>query len=366
MDRDYYEILGINRDADKKTIKDAYHRLAMKFHPDRNPSPDAAEKFKEISKAYAILSDDKKRANYDASGFEGVAQYTQEDLFGGLDLSSIFGDTGFGLGGSIFESIFGQETNRTSRGQDLVINIQVPLEVINTGGKQKIRFARPATCPACHGYGTKNGAPAPKCMACNGSGRKVISRDQSNERKGHISFQQIVPCPDCHGQGVVLGEPCAQCSSHGQVDKIETLNINIPKGIEEGTILRVPGHGLPSAIPQAKPGNLHVRVYSAPDSRFERRGHDLWREEYIDVLEAVLGGQVKVPTLSGDVQVTVPAGTQPDEILRLRNKGLSKGVGNDRGDMHLRIRIRIPTHLTTHQKHLFEELRKFNKQAAER
>ena len=179
--QDYYDVLGVPRDADKKTIKDAYHRLAMKYHPDRNPAPDAEEKFKELAKAYAILSDPKKRARYDSQGFEGVAHFSDEDVFRNVDLGSIFGDLGFGFGpggDSIFDRFFHHE-RRPVRGSDIRIRLEVPLELINTGGTKTVRFTRPTSCPACHGYGTKSGKPAKACSSCGGTGHKVISRESN-------------------------------------------------------------------------------------------------------------------------------------------------------------------------------------------
>ncbi|WP_455205962.1 molecular chaperone DnaJ [Kaarinaea lacus] len=363
MERDYYEVLGVARDADTKAIKNAYHRLAMKFHPDRNPDPDAAEKFKEISKAYAILSDPKKRANYDARGFEGVSQYSQDDLYRDLDLGAIFGDAGFGFGGGgIFDQIFGRRSTQKPKGQDLSINIQVPLDIISTGGKEKIRFSRPTTCGSCHGYGTKSGKPPPPCRSCNGTGRKVISQNQGSAGQEHIRYQQIIMCPDCRGRGTLPEDPCRVCHGSGRIEKIETLKVNIPAGVDEGTTLRVSGHGLPAEQSGVEPGDLFVHVYSAPDSRFQRRGADLWRLENISITDAVLGKKIKVPTLEGHAQVKVPPGTQPDEILRLRNKGLPKFGSSGRGDINLRIQVEIPKSLTEKQRQMYESLRRIEEE----
>jgi molecular chaperone DnaJ len=177
-ERDYYDILGVPRDADKKTIKEAYHRLAMKWHPDRNKSPDAEAKFKEIARAYAILSDADKRARYDAHGFEGVAHYSQDDLFRNTDLGSMFGDLGFGFGpggDSIFDRFFGHARHQQSgRGSNIQVSLDVPLNIIAQGGEQNLHFTRPVHCPECHGHGTRDGKPPPVCPACNGSGHKVV------------------------------------------------------------------------------------------------------------------------------------------------------------------------------------------------
>jgi len=365
MEKDYYEVLGVSRDADIKTIKDAYHHLAMKLHPDRNPAPDAEDKFKEISKAYAILSDPKKRAKYDAGGFEGVKHYTQDDLYANLDLGSIFGDMGFGFGtgGSIFDRFFHRQPSGPPQGQDLYVNVQVPLDVIANGGKEKIRYTRPVVCPTCHGYGTKSGKPPRLCPECGGSGNKIISHEQADKKQGHIRFQQIVVCPVCHGRGTVLEDPCADCRGSGRQEKFEILQINIPMGIEDGAMLRIADHGLPSEQPGGVNGDLMVRVYSVPDNRFERHGADLWRTETVDIEDAALGEQIKVPTLDGYVNVKIPPGTQPDDVLRLRNKGLPLYGGKGRGDLRLRMQVKIPDKLSGEERELFETLRSLHKKA---
>jgi len=190
--QDYYEILGVPRDADDDTIKKAYHKLAMKWHPDRNKSPQAEEKFKQIATAYAILKDPKKRARYDTQGMEGVAHYTPEDLFGGLDLGDIFGRMDFGFGGgNIFDSIFGRRPTGPLRGQDLRVSIHVPLSLINEGGKQTVRISHPATCNKCHGYGTKSGKAPPSCSACQGTGRQI----KAHKEKRASQEQQHEPNP---------------------------------------------------------------------------------------------------------------------------------------------------------------------------
>ena len=360
-ERDYYEILGIPRDADKKTIKEAYHRLAMKWHPDRNKSPDAEEHFKEIAKAYAILSDPKKRARYDAHGFEGVAHYSQEDLFRNADLGGLFGDLGFGFGpggDSIFDRFFGRSRQEQSgRGQDLHAKLEVPLETIAEGGTQNLHFTRPVSCSHCHGHGTANGQPPPVCPACGGSGHKVLRNEQSQDNR-HIHFQQLITCPECNGRGVKSIDRCNYCGGSGQINEPETLKITIPKGLEDGMSLRIPRHGLPGTIPGAEPGNLYVTIYSIADPRFQRRGADLWRSETLQVEEAVLGTKLLVPTLDGEVEVSIPAGVQPDTVLRLRGKGLPSYQQDIRGNLNLRLQIHIPTILSEEERHLYEQLQK--------
>ncbi|OGT83155.1 MAG: hypothetical protein A3G96_04640 [Gammaproteobacteria bacterium RIFCSPLOWO2_12_FULL_52_10] len=359
-ERDYYEILGIPRDADQKTIKDAYHRLAMQWHPDRNKSPEAESRFKEIAKAYAILSKPDKRAQYDAHGFEGVAHFSDEDLFRNVDLGSIFGDLGFGFGpggSSIFDRFFGDGIRQQQpRGLDLRINLELPLKRIAEGGMEDINYNRPATCKACNGFGTATGKPPANCRTCNGSGHQIKTHKES-ERKGQtISFQQIVNCPDCHGRGTVIEARCRECGGDGQIAKEEKLRLHIPAGIEDGMTLRVPGHGMPGGT-AAEPGDLHVVIYSAPDPRFQRRGADLWRAETVQIVDAVLGTKLLVPTLDGNLEVKLPAGTQHNEILRLRGKGLPRFEKKGNGDINLRIQIHIPDKLSWRERKLYKELR---------
>ena len=355
--RDYYEVLGVARDADQKAIKDAFRTLALKYHPDRNKAPDAEEKFKEIAEAYGILSDPKKRAQYDTGGFAGVEGFSAEDLFANIDFGDIFGNSGFGFnfGGGMFSDLFGRRHAGLVRGQDLEVHIVIPLERLNTGGDETVRFARKVSCPVCSGSGAKPGTEPLTCKSCGGSGRKVITRDQKQEQ-GSVHFQQITVCPDCHGQGTFNEHPCTECHGRGQTDKEETLKVHIPKGIGEATSLRIQGHGMPSEKAGAPPGDLYVVVRSVRDPRFERSGSDLWRRETLNAVDAVVGTKIKVPTLEGEVEVTIPAGTQPDEILRLHGKGLPEFKGHGHGDLNLRIQIHIPEKLSAEERALYKQL----------
>jgi molecular chaperone DnaJ len=357
--RDYYQVLGIARDADGKTIKEAFRELAMKYHPDRNKAPDAEEKFKEIAEAYAVLSDPKKRAQYDRGGFAGVADFSPEDLFGGIDFGDIFTGMGFGFdvgGGGVFDRLFRQRRQGPAHGQDLEVRLVVPLERINSGGDETVRFTRAVTCPTCSGNGAKPGTKPRSCESCGGSGRRVITRDQKQD-KGNIHFQQITVCPDCQGRGSFIDHPCSECQGSGQLEKEESLKVHIPAGVEEATPLRIRKYGMPSNEAGGPPGDLYVVVSSAPDSRFERVGADLWRRETLEIADAVLGSRLKVPTLEGEVDVKVPPGTQPDEVLRLRGKGLQQFAGGGHGDLNLRIQVRIPEKLSDEERALYQQLR---------
>jgi molecular chaperone DnaJ len=356
-DRDYYDELGVPKDTDEKAIKAAYHRLAMKWHPDRNKSPEAEERFKRIAKAYAILSDSRKRAKYDARGFEGVAHYSADELFGGLDLGSIFGDLGFGFGpggDSVFDRFF-HRARPQMRGRDIRISVEIPLEVIQAGGSWEVRFSHPKACPRCHGQGTADGRAPPICPDCGGSGHRAI-RSEREQGAQTIQIQRILTCERCRGQGTLAGEPCPVCNGVGLVSDPRTLRVHIPRGIEDGMSLRIPGHGDPGPSPEVLPGDLFVSIHAKPDSRFQRRGADLWRSEMLYPDEAALGSKLIVPTLDGDVEVTIPPGSQPDEVLRLRGKGLPRYDREGHGDLNIRLEVQIPTSLSARERELYRQL----------
>ncbi len=350
--RDYYKVLGIPQDADTKAIKDAFRQLALKYHPDRNKEPGASDRFKEIAEAYAILSDPKKRAEYDARGYAGVAGFSTEDLFGGINFEDIFGGFGFDLGGpGLFDRLYRRRA-APRQGENLEVTISVPLERILSGGEETVHVSRPVTCQACQGSGAKAGTKPRTCSRCGGSGQLVRS-----QRKGGVSLRKITTCPDCGGRGSFIDNPCPECEGGGETLRDEVLTVRIPVGVEDGTALRVPGHGLPADKPGLPSGDLFVLVHSADDPRFERHGRDLYRVETIDVADAVLGTSVAVPTLDGQMSIKVPPGTQPDSMLRLRGKGLPRFGGGSRGDLYVRVQIHIPERLSERQRHLFEEVR---------
>jgi molecular chaperone DnaJ len=355
--RDYYEVLGVARDADPKAIRDAFRTLALKYHPDRNKAADAEDRFKEIAEAYAILSDPKKRADYDARGFAGVAGFSREDLFGGINFEDIFGGLNFdfGFGGSTpFDTFFHRRRQGPARGANIEVDVVVPLERVASGGEEVIRLRRPALCPACRGSGETGGATPPPCDRCAGTGRVTHSR---RNHKEHVLIQQITPCPACQGRGRKLEHPCPQCHGQGQVEQEESLTVKIPVGAEEGLALRIPGKGMPSRDSGGAPGDLFTVVRSLPDPRFQRMGADLLRHETIALTDAVLGTTLEVPTLNGAASVTVPAGTQPDTVLRLKDKGLPAFGEASHGDLYLRIGVQVPTGLTQRERELFEEIR---------
>lgn len=351
--RDYYDVLGVPRDADEKAIKDAFRKLAMQYHPDRNKAPGAEEKFKEIAEAYAVLSDPAKRAEYDRRGFAGVAGFSPEDLFGGIDFEDLFGGLGLGFGGSIFDRFVGRQGRRAPvRGADLQVEVYVPLERIAHGGEETIRFDRIDVCRDCGGSGAKAGTKPRTCTTCGGTGQKTTSR-----REAGVFIRQSTTCPDCRGRGIIIDTPCPTCSGSGRTKHEEALSIRIPPGADDGLVLRVPGKGYAAEQAGAPPGDLHVIVRTAPDERFTRDGADLLREEHIEVTDAVLGAELSVPTFEGPVVVKVPPGTQPDAQLRLRGKGLPRFGAKGRGDLYVRLRLVVPERLSSEERKLYERLR---------
>ena len=353
--RDYYEVLGVPSDADEKTIRDAFRALALKYHPDRNKAPEAEARFKEIAEAYAVLSDPSKRAEYDARGYAGVAGFSPEDLFGGINFEEIFAGHDFGFGGGMFDRLFRRHRGPTP-GANLEVNLEIPLERVVSGGEETVHFPRTATCSACHGSGAKSGKSPRKCVDCDGSGTKVFKRQQQN-----VTIQQIATCPACHGRGQFIDDPCLECHGSGEVQRSENITVKIPVGVEEGMALRVAGHGMASPEPGGPPGDLFVVIHSRPDSRFERRGADLWRTQTLEFTDAVLGTTVEVPTLDEAVTVTVAPGTQPDAVLRLRGKGLAVFGGGPHGDLYLNVRVRIPEHLSREERRHFKRLRELGR-----
>lgn len=349
--RDYYEVLGIAKDADQKAVRNAFRSLALKYHPDRNKEAGAEERFKEIAEAYAILSDPKKRAEYDARGFSGVADFSQEDLFGGINFDDIFSGLDFGTNG-LFDNFFHRRHAGRAKGDNIEIELVIPLSRVATGGPEEVRLERPVTCAACRGTGCEGGAKPETCPTCKGTGRVVSHRNQESVQIQHISV-----CPTCHGQGSLISHPCHACHGSGKAKSEETLMVKIPKGVEEGMALRIPGKGMPGHAPESLAGDLYVVVHTLPDPRFERKGADLVRQETISLTDAVLGKTLEVPTLENSVSVTIPPGTQPYSMLRVKGKGLPDFGGERCGDLYLRIAVHIPERLTSEERKLYERLR---------
>ena len=356
--RDYYEILGVPRNATKEEIKRAYRKLALKYHPDRNKSPDAAEKFREISEAYAVLSDDEKRAQYDRFGHAGVhSRWTVEDIFGGVDFDDLFRSFGFGSGiggfGSLFDWLLGRTpTPRPTvreRGVDLRYDLEITLKEAALGAEREIVVVREETCPRCQGMGAEPGSGLVACPRCQGSGQ--LRRVQRS------TFGQVVhitTCPECGGRGQVPGKPCRECRGRRVISRERRLLVRIPPGVDTGSTLRLRGEG--ASQDGGPPGDLYVVLHVLPDPTFQRMGDDLVVEVPISITQAALGAKIEVPTLTGRVSLKVPPGTQPDTLLRLRGQGMPRIDGAGRGDQLVRIKVVVPSRLTRRQRELLEQL----------
>lgn len=353
--RDYYEVLGVKKEASKDEIKDAYRKLALQYHPDRNKAPEAEEKFKEISEAYAVLSDDQKRQQYDTMGHAGFdQQYTREDIFRGADFDSIFRDMGFG---DLFRTIFGGGGfgggyEQSNRGQDLGYDLEITLEEAARGVEKEIQVPRTERCDVCGGSGAKPGTNVKICPKCNGQGRV-----QNMRKSGFGMFVQVVPCPTCRGKGRTIETPCSNCNGSGLIRKKRKIAVKIPMGIDDGYQLRLRGEG-ELASSNGEPGDLYVIVHVLQNSLFVREGDDLYRVEMITFPQAVLGAEISIPTLEGPTTLRIRPGTQANEIYRIKNKGMPRLRGYGKGDLIVRIGVAIPEKLTSTQRALIEQLSK--------
>lgn len=347
---DYYEVLGVGRDADLKAIKDAFRNLAMKYHPDRNKEVGAEAQFKEIAEAYAVLSDAKKRAEYDARGFSGMSDFTQDDLFGGINFDDLFGGFNFE---SPFQGFFHRKPAGPPQGANIEMEHYITLSRVVQGGDEQLTLRRPVTCLSCHGTGVAGGAAPKPCEACHGTGHVTSSR-----HKDQVLIRQINICSVCHGRGSLITDPCKQCHGSGSVEQEEKLTIYIPRGIEEGMVLRIAGKGMSSVDPKGVSGDLLVAVRIQPDARFERSGADLIHSKTITLTDAVLGVELSVPTLDMFVNVSIPPGTQPAAVLRLKGLGLPAFGDGHTGDLYLHIGVHIPEKITAEERELYQRLRR--------
>jgi len=355
--QDYYEILGIGKNATKTEIKKAYRKLALKYHPDKNPDKGAEEKFKEISEAYAVLYDDEKRRMYDQYGHAGIDQrYSYEDIFRGADFSDIFRGIGFDFN-DIFEQFFGhrmgfdRRTQVKRRGADLRYDVQISLEDAYHGLQTEIQVPRSETCDACRGSGTKPGTQPKSCLQCNGTGQQKISR-----RTAFGIFTQITTCNKCKGKGTIIEEYCPTCRGAGILQRTRNIELTLPKGVDEGSQLRLAGEG---EAGDAGSGDLYVVVHIKQHPRFDRRGSDLYMTQPISLPEAALGTKINIQTIDGTAEkVKIPEGTQHGDVIRLRGKGMPTLRGRGYGDLYLEMRLRTPANLSRKAKHLLEELQK--------
>jgi molecular chaperone DnaJ len=353
--KDYYEVLGINKDASEEEIKKAYRKLAMKHHPDRNPdNPKAEEHFKEAKEAYETLSDGQKRAAYDQYGHAAFES-------GGMGGGSPFGAGGAGAGnfdfGDIFGDIFGGARggggrNSPHRGSDLRYNLEITLEEAARGAQKQIRIPTMEDCETCKGTGAKPGTSASTCQTCAGHG-------QVRMQQGFFSIQQT--CPRCHGSGKQISSPCTSCHGAGKVKQHKTLEIKIPAGIDTGMRLRHSGHG-EAGSNGAPSGDLYVEIHIRPHNVFQREGDDLHCEMPISFSTAALGGEIEIPTLDGKASIKIPAETQSGKVFRLRGKGIKGMRTNSHGDLNCHVVVETPSNLTERQKELLREFETISQQ----
>ncbi len=344
MPRDYYEILGVQKNAEGDSIKKAYRKLALQFHPDRNPgNKEAEEKFKEASEAYEVLSDSEKRATYDRFGHAGLNQRFQHgfndinDIFSSF--SDIFGDL-FGVGGQ------GQRNRGTARGSHLRYMIEVTLKEVIDGTDKDIEFEKEVGCAACKGTGAKKGSDVETCKDCRGRGQVVRTQG---------FFSMATTCPTCHGEGKTVKNPCDECDGEGRKPEKTKLKVKIPPGVETGTQLRLSGEG-EGGYRGGPSGDLFVEIKVGEDDRFIREGNDLFSQVEISYLQAILGASLQVDTVSGKTQIDIPAGTQPGDRIRVGGAGIPSLRGYGRGDLYFVVKVVIPKKISKAEEKVLREI----------
>jgi molecular chaperone DnaJ len=356
--RDFYEVLGVSRDASAEQIKKAYRKLAIKYHPDKNPGDhEAEEKFKELGRAYEVLSDPQQRAAYDQYGPDAFDARSRArgagGGFGGFhDPFDIFREVfGGGAGGSIFDELFGggrprRDPSGAQRGADLRYDLEISFLEAALGCEKKIKLRKAAPCDACGGSGAERGSGRRTCSACGGRGQveQVLG--------GFMRVRQT--CPRCDGAGQVIEHPCRHCQGSGRVEKNSTVKIRIPAGVDTGTRLRSSGNGEAGAR-GGPPGDLYVVLHVRPHELFQRDGDDLWCEVPISFVQAALGAEIEVPTLTGKAHIKIPPGTQSGTVFRLKHQGLHNLQGYGQGDLHVRVVVEVPARLNREQRAKLEE-----------
>ena len=356
--RDYYDVLGVDKSADATAIKKAYRKLAMKYHPDKNPGDkEAEEKFKEINEAYEVLSDETKRRNYDQFGHEGV----NGQGFGG---AGGFGGQGFGGFDDIFGDIFGdmfgggfsggsrQRRRGPERGADIKQRVNISFEEAAFGKKVQVKINRSEDCDQCHGSGAKPGTSKKTCPTCHGSGQV-----QSVQRTPFGNIASTRTCSTCNGEGEVIDSPCSKCHGKGSIRKTKTIEVDIPAGIDNGQMIKLGGQGELGTRGGPR-GDLYIEVNVQSHPLFTRDGYDVYLEMPITFAQATLGDKIQVPTLDGKVEYEVPEGTQTGTVFRLKGKGIPKLKSNVRGDQYVKVTVEIPKKLNEKQKELVREFAK--------
>jgi molecular chaperone DnaJ len=342
--RDYYEVLGVQKNVNPQDLKSAFRKVALQYHPDRNPgNQEAEEKFKEASEAYEVLSDPERRARYDRFGHAGGAAGAGFEGFGGfqgVNINDIFGD--------IFGEIFGGGRGRgrgTGRGADLRYNLEITFEEAAFGCRPKVPIPRPKKCETCTGSGSKSGMPPKPCTTCGGAGEVRFTQ-------GFFAVSRT--CSDCNGTGAVIPDPCSKCRGSGKVPSEEVLEVNIPAGVDNGTRVRLSGMGEPGDR-GGQAGDLYVTVIVREHPLFQREDYEVFCEVPISFTQAALGAKIDVPTLDGKVKMTIPTGTQSGKVFRLKGKGIPHLHSQQRGDQHVRVIIETPTELSSKQRELLEK-----------
>lgn len=343
--RDYYEILGVERTAGAEDIKKAFRRMAMQYHPDRNKESGAEEHFKEINQAYEVLSDQEKRAAYDRFGHAGVGGAAGQAGFEGFN---------FGGFGDIFDAFFSGTATRArrgpARGADLRVNVTLTFEESVFGVEKPIEVARNETCSACQGVGAEPGSKPERCPTCSGSGE--VRRVQQSI---FGQFVNVAACERCRGEGRIIAQPCKECRGSGRERRTRNLSVPIPPGVDTGSSIRLTGEG-DAGAQGGGPGNLYVVINVRPHELFKRDEDDILLEMRVNIAQAALGDEIEAPTIDGKVMLKIPAGTQSDKVFVLREKGVPHLRGGGRGDQLVRVRVVTPANLTARQRELFQQL----------
>jgi molecular chaperone DnaJ len=363
--RDYYEVLGMSKDASQDEIKKTYRKLAKKYHPDMNKDDKKAaeEKFKEVSEAYEVLADPDKRSKYDRFGHAGLEGafgangFNWNDFTHYTDISDIFGDF---FGGSVFDAFFGgggrrQRSTGPLRGSDLRYDIEITLQQAAAGLEKNLQIPHSVTCVECKGSGAEKGTSVKNCDTCHGSGQV-----KSVQSRGYNQFISIGTCPGCGGAGNIIEKKCPKCTGRGSVRKTSKIEVSVPPGAENGTRLRLRGKG--EAGQRGGPsGDLFIIVHVKPDNRFIREGIHLLTEMDVSFVQAALGDDIEVPTLKGKASMKIPSGSQPGTIFRLKGKGMPSMHGGRGGDLHVKISVLVPEKLNAEQKRILKDFEKVSK-----